>query len=113
VSLLAGKVSPLLASGPGRTSSLRCGRSTWTCAFVNGSTGLYEEAPGCAPTLGDVGFRQHRSDGLSSAVDVHEQTPLTLMSKTCRMTVTLLPVIRPGLRFDPDTVRIKPKEQQA
>jgi hypothetical protein len=30
----------------------------------------------------------------------------------CLMTVTVLPITRPGPGFDPDTVRIEPKEQQ-
>jgi hypothetical protein len=80
---LAGKVSPLLASGPGRTSSLRCGRSSWTCALVNGRTGLCEEAPGLwLLVLDDVGFRQHRPGDWGGAADIHEQTPSTFVSKT-------------------------------
>jgi hypothetical protein len=31
----------------------------------------------------------------------------------CLMTVTVLPITRPGPGFDPDTVRIEPKERQA
>jgi hypothetical protein len=43
--------------------------------------------PGRAPALGDVGFRQHRSGGLGSAVDVHEQMPSTSVSRTIGPTV--------------------------
>jgi Putative RNA methylase family UPF0020 len=44
-----GQVSPLLAAGPGRTSSLRCGRSTWTCGFVNGRAAWTRKPRECAP----------------------------------------------------------------
>jgi hypothetical protein len=36
-----------LAAPPGRSSSLRCGRSTWTCGFAVGGMAAIEEGQPC------------------------------------------------------------------
>src|SRR5690348_4615747 len=40
-----------LAAPPGRTSSLRCGRSTWICCFAGGDVAAIEERP-AVPAVG-------------------------------------------------------------
>jgi hypothetical protein len=42
---LAAEYGRRLAAPPGRSSSLRCGRSTWTCGFADGKVAAIEECP--------------------------------------------------------------------
>jgi len=42
---LAAEYGRLFAAPPGRTSSLCCGRSTWTCGFAGGKGAAIEECP--------------------------------------------------------------------
>lgn len=45
VAFLAAEYCRRLAAPPGRSSSLRCGRSTWTCGFADGGMAAIEERP--------------------------------------------------------------------
>jgi hypothetical protein len=45
VAFLAAEYGRRLAAPPGRSSSLRCGRSTWTCGVAGGRVAAIEEWP--------------------------------------------------------------------
>ena len=45
VAFLVAKYGRRLAAPPGRSSSLRCGRSTWTCGVTDGRLAAIEEWP--------------------------------------------------------------------
>jgi hypothetical protein len=48
---LAAECGRRLAAPSGRSSSLRCGRSTWTCSFAGGWVAAIEECPALPPRL--------------------------------------------------------------
>src|SRR3984885_8162951 len=52
LAFLAAECGRRLAVPPGRSSSLRCGRSTWTCGFADGGVAAIAECPGVPGAAG-------------------------------------------------------------
>src|SRR6516165_4981939 len=52
---LAAEYGRCLAAPPGRSSSLRCGRSTWTCGVADGRVAAIEEWPALPRALAGPG----------------------------------------------------------
>ena len=66
---LAAECGRRLAAPPGRSSSLRCGRSTWTCGVADGRVAAIGEWP-TLPRAPDLSRRVEPGAGLLAAVVV-------------------------------------------